>query len=267
MPTSVLSLLRERRWQGGLAVAVAVACACVLLGQWQWHRRQDRLERNAPLVANYDAPARPLAEVLPSAAAALPTSALWTPVTVRGRYDAAGTLLVRNRPLDGANGYEVLVPLRLDDGSALLVDRGWVPAGRSSSSPDAVPAPPQGEVEVTVRLRAGEATRPGRAEVAGQLQTISLPQAADQLPYPLLQAYGRLVAEQPRPAQLPAALPRPATDEGPHLAYTVQWYCFALAALGVWVVAGRRELQARAAAGAATAAGTGAGSPPGAPAP
>ena len=62
---SVLSLLREPRWVAGLATALAVAAVCLLLGQWQWHRRADRLERNAPVLANYDAAPRPLQQVLP----------------------------------------------------------------------------------------------------------------------------------------------------------------------------------------------------------
>ncbi|PPK96172.1 cytochrome oxidase assembly protein ShyY1 [Kineococcus xinjiangensis] len=248
MPTSVLGLLRERRWVAGLAVACAVAVVCVVLGQWQWQRRADRQARTAPLVANYDAPVRDLDAVLP-ADSTLQPGEVWTPVRVRGRYDPEHTLLARNRPLEKSYGYAVLVPLLLPDGSALLVDRGWIPAGQDGSAPDAVPAPPPGEVDVTVRLRRWEADRDNPAP-QGQVQSIAAQDVAAEVPRPLREAYGVLAAEEPRPARAPVLLPRPPVDQGPHLAYTVQWYAFALTSLVVWVVAGRRELQARAAAGA-----------------
>ena len=35
-------------------------------------------------------------------------------------------MLLRNRVRDGEGGYDVLTPLRLDDGTAVVIDRGWV---------------------------------------------------------------------------------------------------------------------------------------------
>ena len=254
MRPGVLPLLREPRWAAGLVLACAVAAVCVLLGQWQWDRRADRMERAAPLARNYDAAPRPLAEVLPGAAA-LPRAAEWTPVSVSGEYDAAHLLLARNRPLDKAYGYEVLVPLRTADGRALLVDRGWIPAGQDGRAPDSVPAPPAGQVRVTVRLRPWEAARATTAP-PGQVQSVSREAVGQAVPYPLAGAYGVLAAEEPPAARAPVPLPRPQRDEGPHLGYTVQWYGFAVTALVVWVVAGRRELQARGVGPGAAGAGT-----------
>ncbi len=61
----VLRLLREPRWLRGLALAVLVALVCCALGRWQWHRREERLAANAPLVQNYDRPAEPVARCCP----------------------------------------------------------------------------------------------------------------------------------------------------------------------------------------------------------
>lgn len=245
---TVLGLLREPRWLRGLALAVAVACVCVVLGQWQWHRRQERLAANAPLIGNYDAAPVAVDTVLPAGGSGLRLGDAWTPVRATGTYDVAATVLARNRPRDEETGYEVLVPLQLADGSSLLVDRGWVPAGSASARPDEVPAPPRGRVTVVVRLRPFEPSRSTRAP-AGQVATIArgavTAAAAAAGDDGLRGGYGVLASETPTTADAPLPAIRPDVDEGPHLAYTIQWYGFAITALVVWVVAGRRELESR----------------------
>ncbi|WP_432487654.1 SURF1 family cytochrome oxidase biogenesis protein [Kineococcus sp. SYSU DK018] len=245
----VLGLLREPGWRRGLGLAVAVAVVCLLLGQWQWHRRQSRLAANAPLVSNYDATPVALDTVLPADGSPPAEEDVWTPVRVSGTYDADATVLVRNRQHGEAIGYDVLVPLVLGDGTALLVDRGWVPAGSTTRAPDAVPAPPRGTVTVTARVRGWEAARDSTVP-GGQVSSVAAGPVAEvtsSAGAPALRGgYAVLAAEEPSAVPAPALPERPEVDEGPHLAYTVQWYGFALTALVVWVVAGRRELQARA---------------------
>ncbi|WP_432537124.1 SURF1 family cytochrome oxidase biogenesis protein [Kineococcus arenarius] len=266
----VLGLLREPGWRRGLALALAVAAVCLVLGQWQWHRRQDRLDANAPLVSNYDAAPVALDAVLPADGSPPAEDDLWTPVRVSGSYAPEGTVLVRNRQHGQAVGYDVLVPLVLADGTALLVDRGWVPAGSTSSAPDAVPAPPRGTVSVTARVRAWEPARDSTVP-QGQVASIAPGPVAEVtgaagVP-PLRGGYAVLASEDPAALPAPATAERPEVDEGPHLAYTVQWYGFALTALVVWVVAGRRELQARALPAATGADGASAGAGSGGDAP
>ena len=47
-------------------------------------------------------------------------------VTATGTYAADDTVIVRYRTRDGASGVDVVVPLVTADGTALLVDRGWM---------------------------------------------------------------------------------------------------------------------------------------------
>ena len=150
-PTWPRVLLR-RDWVLALLASVVFAVAAWFLGQWQWHRYEARHERAQLVQAHYDAPPVPVTEVVGDAP--LDPSREWTTVMATGRYDTARTIFVRNRPLEGTYGYEVLVPLRTADG-VVLVDRGWVPPGEGQL-PDAIPSPPSGEVTVTVRLRPGE---------------------------------------------------------------------------------------------------------------
>jgi cytochrome oxidase assembly protein ShyY1 len=254
---SVLRRLRRHRELIGLwLLAVLFATACVFLGRWQLHRFQDKHAKAELVARNHAAPVVPLAQLLATPTSPLPPGDRYRAITVQGTYDAAGTRLVRNRPhrgdaADASFGYEIVVPLVLPDGSALLVDRGWVPNGTSGNAPggrpDAVPAPPTGTVTVVARLRASEPAR-GRDLPAGQLASLSVPQIAQSTGHRVYQAYGALVSESPTTPDAPAPVDpvRPDGGQGINASYAVQWAVFALLGLGfpIWVIRRRREAAA-----------------------
>jgi cytochrome oxidase assembly protein ShyY1 len=118
----------------------------------------------------------------------------------------------------------------LPSGELFVVNRGWLPVGSLQDSPDVVPNPPRGQVEVLVRLKPGEPTITGRGAPDGQIATINLPQLTQQIEGGVVVsgAYGLLDSEAPAADERPTAAVRPASDEGPHLSYTFQWYLFGL---------------------------------------
>jgi cytochrome oxidase assembly protein ShyY1 len=211
---------------GGVALAVVFAVICLLLGRWQWGRYEDKQVKAAAVTDHYTAAPVDLATV----AGRLPLGEdeQWLRVTTTGRYAASQQLLFRNRALDGTAGLEVLVPLDLDgtlSGRRLLVDRGWVQNADSASQLPAVPPAPSGEVTVQGWLRAGEADL-GKDLPAGQLASISVPEAQAQTGGQLLDGYLVLQSEA-TPAGVPARptpLEAPDTDLGPHQAYAFQWW-------------------------------------------
>jgi cytochrome oxidase assembly protein ShyY1 len=235
-----------RRWGGYLALVIVFAVACGFLSWWQWSRRAEAVAEIDKIEANYDADPVALDELVPQ----LDTeddAAEWHPVVLRGEYLVDEQLLVRNRPRDSAAGFEVLVPLRLADGTVFVVDRGWVPAGSTPDAPESVPAAPEGEVTVVVRLKPGEPEIPGRGAPEGQLATVRLPDVAALLDAPTYTGmYGLLVAEDPVAAEAPLAAVRPVEDEGPHLSYALQWIAFGiLAFVGlIWAVRRERKIAA-----------------------
>jgi cytochrome oxidase assembly protein ShyY1 len=241
---------RHRQTVGVWLLAVVVAGACVALGRWQWHRFEDKHARKQLVERNYDAPAVPVRQLLAPGSAFDPQQQ-WRPVRAQGRYDVSATTLVRNRPRDVGGspvyGYEVLVPLVLNDGSALLVDRGWVANGTTGDAPgerpDSVPAPPEGRVDVVARLRPSEPRRDQRTP-QGQVGSIAVGQVAQAVGRPLFPAYGALVSESPAAAEAPQPLGPPQLDggEGINASYAVQWWIFAAAALAfpVWFRRRRR---------------------------
>jgi cytochrome oxidase assembly protein ShyY1 len=247
----VLRVLREPFWVRAALVAVLLSVAFVLLGRWQWGRHEGKVTVADRVARNYDAAPVDLAALLPDPTAALPAEEEWRPVRMAGTYLADREVLVRNRPLDGVYGYEVVVPFRPDGGAPLvLVDRGWIPNGASGARPDAVPPVPSGTVTLVMRLRPTEPPE-DRSPPPGQELRIDVPRITAPITSALgspavTRAYGVLASEDPRPATAPTLLPRPDGDLGPHLAYAVQWWAGALVLYVLLVVYASKEATRRA---------------------
>ena len=235
------SFLVSRRWAGYLALTIVFAIVCAGLANWQLDRRSQAQAEIARVDNNYDAPPQQIGEVLPTLGA-FDESQKWTQLQLSGTYLPEDQLLVRNRPLGGSPGFAVLTPLRLDDGSIFIVDRGWLPTGSLQDAPDVVPAAPSGTVTVVVRIKSGEPEIPGRGAEPGQIATVHLPDIAQRVGGDVYTgAYGLMISESPAPAERPTAQPKPLRDEGPHLSYAFQWYVFALMAFIGLAWAARQE--------------------------
>lgn len=219
---------RLTRWSVYVLIAIGFAVACAFLSNWQFERNEHRAEQIALVEKNYDADPVPLDQLI-GTDGELDPGDVWHPVILTGEYLDDDELLVRNRPHGGTSAFEVLVPFQDADGRILIVDRGWVPPG-DGESPDAVPAPPSGEVEVVVRLRPGEqAPASGRGAPDGQVPTIHLPAIAGLVDGDVItSAYGQIVSETPAGEGALGAFDSPTDDPGPHLSYAIQWILFAL---------------------------------------
>ena len=240
------ALVSHGRWRRSLALVIAFAVGCGLLSWWQFERRTETARAAALIQRNIAAPASPLDEVLRSRTA-YRADQQWRTVQVQGTYLTDDQLLVRNRVDDGDPGFEVLTPIRLDDGSVFVLDRGWVPIGTKQDLPDSVPPAPEGRVAVRALLQADEGPIAGRTAPAGQIPSIDLGEVARQVGSPTYtDAYGLVRAESPAAGSAPARI-EPSVDlgvdEGTHLSYAVQWILFAM--LGFFALAWsiRRELR------------------------
>jgi len=223
-----------------LLLGVLLAALFVRLGFWQWHRGEQRQEAWRSFAAGT---ARLVA--LNGASDALP---LYQRVAVRGRFDGAHQFLLENRSLQGRPGYEVLTVLRREAQRALLVDRGWLPLGRSRQDlpPVAVSAEP---VELTGRL--AHLPTPGlalgRAAPRGLWPKLTSFPSMTQLEA----AYGAPL--EPRLLLLdPGSGPGYAREWTPpgisplrNFSYALQWWTFALATLVIWAVLTVRRRRSR----------------------
>jgi cytochrome oxidase assembly protein ShyY1 len=127
---------------------------------------------------------------------------------------------------------DVVVPLELDDGTSLLVDRGWYATDNRGATRTDVPAPPAGEVSVTGWVRRdaeGDSTQVTDQSTRA-VDSARIGQALDR---DVLGGWVDLRSESPEPATplLPVELPE--LDNGPHFFYGLQWWFFgALAIFG-----------------------------------
>lgn len=260
------AFLRTAAWARIIAAGVLVSLACAGLGAWQWNRHTARVAAVERVEENYDAVPVALADVLPTPGSPLAEEDVWRPVRARGTYVDDGTVLLRNRPVTGRPALHVLDPLLITTPggpAVLVVDRGWVPAGTEDVA-GAVPRPPTGTVDVVVRLREPERPASRQAPV-GQTYTVFPEDVlatagghAEVGALPVLAAYGVLADEDPRHADAPRLIPRPDTDLGTHLSYTLQWWVLSLGALVGIVVLARREAGSRGTGTGAGAADAGA---------
>ena len=222
--------LFSSRWLGYFALALVFALACVALGNWQMNRRNAVVENINKIQQNYSGTVLDYADVAQNFDTLDPAME-WTQVRLTGSYQVNDQRVVRNRPLNGAPGYEVLVPLTLENGETVIIDRGWLPIGnREAGRPDIIPQPESGVVTVVARLKPVE-PQLNRGAPDGQLASIELSNYASQLAYPIKTgAYGQLATEDPAAASNPVAFPPPSIDEGSHLSYALQWIAFGILA-------------------------------------
>jgi cytochrome oxidase assembly protein ShyY1 len=236
-----------RRWIGVLLLMSMVVAGFIALGQWQLERRDERRAYNNLITTNLAAPIAPAESLLRTDE--LPGDAVrWRQVRFTGAYDRSNETVIRGRYFDGQYGYEVITPLIPQKGPALLVNRGWVPAGKSATTPPNVPPAPLGEVSVIGRIRSGDsADRPAPSGAIIGLPVraanrIDAQVLASELPYPAFVGYVELTTQNPTASSMPRLIKAPELASGPHLAYAVQWFFFALLAIfgAILVIRGDR---------------------------
>jgi cytochrome oxidase assembly protein ShyY1 len=222
--------LFSSRWLGYFVMAVIFAIACVLLGNWQMNRNNETMAGINLINANYDRAPVPYA-TLATQFVTLDPAKQWTQVEMKGVYQLADQRIVRNRPLNGTAGYEILVPLKLENGDTIIVDRGWLPIGNKKAGyPDTIPEPVPGMVTVVGRLQPPE-PQLDRGAPPGQIASIELNDYAKEVSYPIKTgAYVQLASESPAAAVNPVSFPPPDLDPGSHLSYAMQWVCFGVLA-------------------------------------
>ncbi|HEX3299580.1 MAG TPA: SURF1 family protein [Actinomycetota bacterium] len=206
-----------------IAIAAIVAFTCVRLGLWQLNRLHGRRDVNAMLEAR--------GAEAPAPITSLPSDAMpYRHVTVTGTYDPAHEQILSGRTSDqGDPGNHVLTPLVLDNGSAVIVDRGWVPLEAQTPPIGGAAAAPTGTVTVTgLALPPDQVSDPPVDPSPPLVTRIDL--GRGDLPYKLLPVYILLQGQQPAQAQ-PETVAPPGFDDGPHLSYAIQWFSFATIAV------------------------------------
>lgn len=235
-----ISIDSDRRFGFRPALAQSLATALLLplltgLGMWQLHRAQEKEQLLVAAGAAQHASVQPVESLKPSE---LPQHA-----RAEGRYDHSPFLL-DNRVRNGRAGYEVLAPLRMTDGHAVLVVLGWLPQGEDRAHLPQVTLP-SGTTQVQgmaltpspppFALTANEAFAAGWPKV---VQTAVPEQLASVLGYPLLPLV--IYPDGSEAATHEVAALR-AFDPSRHRAYALQWFAMAAVLLFAYLRHGVRR--------------------------
>jgi surfeit locus 1 family protein len=211
-----------RRLIAFVVLAIVLGAIFVRLGFWQLARLGERRAANRVVAAQLAMAPEPFTAVV-SAPGGVNRRA-----RVNGVLDYENEFVVTGRSRNGSPGVHIMTPLRVPGiDSAILVNRGWVYSADAATID--LPRWREDRTEFsgfTQQLASGTATA-----VRGRgLRPLTLDGVRQLVTYPVYTLY--LVAQDSASTSAPIRLPLPALDEGPHLSYAIQWFAFAVIALG-----------------------------------
>jgi surfeit locus 1 family protein len=203
-----------------------VALVFARLGLWQVSRLRERRAANVVALQARSAPRIQLDDAAPITA-----ELAGREVSVTGRYDHENDLVLRGKAYRGSPGVEVVTPLVLQGGRAVLVNRGFLP------TPDAVTAQTDSvrefgrlRVDGTALIVPSGSGAP--LDRSGHTTWARLDREAlgARLPYRVAPVYIRQSPDSALP-RFPRRLEPLPIDDGPHLNYAIQWFAFAAMAI------------------------------------
>jgi surfeit locus 1 family protein len=223
----------SRKWMLTTLLVFAGAALCVQLGIWQLDRLSQRRAFNAHYLA-----VRAESPLDLNQAGGQDLSGLeYRDAFAEGSYDFDHQVALRNQYNGNEYGYHLLTPLILGEGTAIVVDRGWIPAEGNDTSQARRHYDEPGMLRVKGILRLGRS----KAELGGVADptltpgetglelwnAVNLERIGEQVPYKLLPVY---LQPDPEPGDVTPPIPfQPEIElsEGPHAGYAGQWFIFA----------------------------------------
>jgi cytochrome oxidase assembly protein ShyY1 len=229
--------------------------AFIALGYWQRTLWKDRADSQGLVYAKLDA--KPAAiDAIDPIGHEVAQDQQWLAVTVTGHYDTAHQFAVRNRSQNENAGWYVVTPLVLPDGTAVLVNQGWIATSNStepSTAMPTLPAVPSGTVTVTGWLQPDETTANTRITddtsklPTGEIALITKSDLQSRVPETLHDGSIELTSSNPANTGAGAAqpVPGPSYDNTMYIAYMIQWWVFAIIMPLTWLKLIHREAQER----------------------
>jgi surfeit locus 1 family protein len=234
----MLRLMFSHRWWWTTLIVIAGIILAIRLGIWQIDRHEKRQARISHLQAMQALPVldlnlRPIPIDLDTME--------YRQVVASGTYDFDRQVVLRNQVRERMSGtdpgYALVTPLLMEDGQAVLVERGWIPL--THSTPESwrlFDEPGMVYVEGILRASMTEAELgsalidPTLAPNETRLERwnfMNLSRLQVQFPYPILSGYiqqapGDDLEEIPYPL-----LEQPDLDPGAHIGFALQWFFYA----------------------------------------
>ena len=217
-------------------VAFVFFAGVLALGFWQLARDHQKHDKVQAAKSKYAAAAPDLlAGSVPAGARA----------QVTGTFDGAHELRLRNQVRGDKNGDDVLAPMRLADGSVVVVDRGWVAEGAQPAPPPRAPTTVRGIVHESRPLSPQDDVR----TIGGvaSLPRVDLERIGREIGTSVRPVWIEAQALQPAPGPDAPKLPTPPPpDPVNHMQYAIEWFGLALIPLVGWPLVLYRRMRTHA---------------------
>lgn len=222
------------------AVALIAVLLCIRLGFWQFDRYQIRHELTDRITLALKKDAKELnsknqGDVSP-----------WMKVRITGTYNQESQTISRGHYFQNQYGLEVLSLFIPKDSliPPIWVDRGWIATSKGADITPTIPTPPEGTLDIEGVLRNYDDPTEAQgvffalpAPRIGRIDEITL-----QKTFPGETFHYYLKINNAVNQQLDITPLTPPGD-GPHLAYAIQWWIFALLIAGTRIALFKSEKQ------------------------
>ena len=212
------------------------------MGMWQWEKGEYRANLEQTVAARKDL--SPIDwYLLPDK----PEQWKYLPVRLHGHFDNARQFLHDNRIVNGRSGYNVYTPFITDSGDVLLINRGWLPLGRTRQD-----LPDISVTEQPVTLTGLVDTVPEKGVVLADnlhngdnwpvvLQYLDIEELSAMSGYPLQDKIVWLKpgTEHGYYREYPSINLNSAKNTG----YAFQWFAMSIALLVIYIVVNTRKLE------------------------
>ena len=246
------------RWLLAVLLLIVLTVTFVGMGRWQLHRADERRQIAQQIEAGRTSAALQITGSMTTASVSA-----WQAASVSGQWMPQYAVLLDNRADEGKPGLWLAMPLRLSDGAALLVLRGWLPRPLGDETVVLSFDTPQSDVSVqgeiglhVPRMYELQADGPvsfgplAQSDSAQALaldlrtwprrQNLSIEDMSDAtglqlLPFVLMQtnAHDSVRIEG---RSLLGNWPEPSLDADKNIGYAIQWFSFAAIAFGALMV-------------------------------
>jgi surfeit locus 1 family protein len=227
--------MNTRRWIV-LVAALALSLLTARLGLWQLDRADQKTRMQQSLQAQRALAALTQRDLGMNADEL--RAQVYRAVRLQGRWLPEHTVYLDNRQMNGRTGFYAVTPLLLDDGTAVLVQRGWLPRDQMDRTRIQALPLPAGPVTVQGRV----ALSPSRMyEFDGTVEG-PIRQNLD------VSAFARETRLRLRPLtvlqetstneiadDLKRDWPAPATGVEKHHGYAFQWFAISALTAGLWL--------------------------------
>ncbi len=219
---------------------IVVTPLSAVAAHWQWNRHIERDSRNTLISRNAVMAAVPWQKLITSEVEAAQE---WRTVSAVGHFELHKQKLWRKQPLNGEPGFIMVTPFVADNGSVLLIARGWVAADGRSPAKNVNLAVSEDTQKIEVRVRL--------LPLNDSVDPSDLPTGQTNSPRTMKTTHtvdGLFELLESQSPQRLTNIPLPELESGPHLGYVGQWIIIGCSAIFVYITVLRRlreQYQAR----------------------